>query len=223
MSQQQPEPSEPAGIPPEPTNIPTEPVAIPPAPPVVPVPPALAPSAPTRIAGPDLQQVTAWMRQSQLITAKVLYDLGVWVFGGLIIAALMLLQDLIPLGSADRATVVAGLAIAIALPFNLAGLGIIRYFNDVKQTVEEARKTLAQSSTLDAEALIKLTRASDSLTSGKQKAMDFSVSLALYLSVLFTVIGYGSALWRISWAATLLLLIVGVLAVLLVARTVRSS
>src|SRR6266851_2128613 len=149
MSQQQPEPSEPAGVPPEPTNVPTEQVAFPPPPPGVLVTPALAPSAPTRAAGPDLQQVSAWMRQSQGITAKVLYDLGAWVFGGLIIAALMLLQDLIPLGSTDRATVVAGLAIAIALPFNLAGLGIIRYFNDVKQTVEEARKTLAQNGTLD--------------------------------------------------------------------------
>jgi hypothetical protein len=164
-----------------------------------------------------------WMQKTQEITAQWLYDLGGWIFGGLIIAALMLLQDLITLGFADRATLIAGLANAIALPFNLAGLGIVRYFNDLNQTSEKARQALAQSPNLDAEALIKLTRESDAFPPEKHKVMDSSISLALYLSVLFTLIGLSSALWRISWVATLLFLIACVIGVLLVWRVIRSS
>jgi hypothetical protein len=165
----------------------------------------------------------AWMQKSQEITAQWLYDLGGWIFGGLIVVALMLLQDLISLGFADRAALVAGLAISIALPFNLAGLGIIRYYNDLNRTTEQARLALGQNSNLDADTLIRLARESDAFPPDKHRVMDSSISWALYLSVLFTIIGLSAALWRISWVATLLFLVASVLGVLLVLRVVRSS
>jgi len=164
-----------------------------------------------------------WMEKSQKITAKWLYDLGGWIFGGLLIAALLILQVLILLGFADRATLIAGLTIAIALPFNLAGLGVVRYFRSLHQAVAEARQALGQNTNLDAETLIQLTRDSEAFPPEKHKIMDSSVSLALYVSVLFTIIGLSSALWRISWAATLLFLIACVAGVLLVWRVVRSA
>lgn len=240
MSQMLPEPTdESTGVPAEPVSVPTEPAAAPSAPIDTPLPAATVPSdltdtplqplaAPPRLAsspgGPDWRRLSAdWMQKSEEITARWLYDLGGWIFGGLIVAALMLLQDLISLGFTDRATLVAGLAIAIALPFNLAGLGVIRYFNALNQAVEEAKRVLGQSANLDAETLIQLTRDSDSFSPGKHRVMDSSVSLALYLSVLFTVIGLSSALWRISWVATVLFLIASVCGVLLVLRVIRSS
>lgn len=171
---------------------------------------------------PDWRKMSqSWMEKSQEITAKWLYDLGGWIFGGLIIAALMLLQDLISLGAVDGAVVVAGLAIAIALPFNLAGLGIIRYFKDLGQATEEARSALAQNSNIDAETLTRLNIDSRALSPRKRKVMDTAVSLALYLSVFFTVIGLSSALWRISWVATFFFLIASVLGLLLVLRVLR--
>ena len=163
------------------------------------------------------------MEQSQRITAKFLYDLGAWIFGGLLVAALMLLQVLISLGSVDHASVVAGVMIAIALPFNLAGLGIIRYFQHLNQTVEEARLGLAQNNSLDAETLDRLTRGSQASPSSKHRALDSAVTIALYLSVLFTVIGLASALWHITWVATLLFLIASAAGVLLILRVLRYS
>ena len=177
----------------------------------------------------DLRKISSgisqeWIQTTQEITAQWLYDLGGWIFGGLTITALLLLQVFILLsGFVDHATVVAGLAIAIALPFNLVGLGIVRYFYALNQTAEKARQALAQSSNLDAETLMKFTRASDAFSLEKRKVMDFSVSLALYLSGLFTLIGLSAALWRISWAATLLFLLACVGGAWLVWRVIQSS
>jgi len=222
MSQQQPEASEPIDGSANPDETPTASVS--PGPAEAPAPPVAFASAPTSAPGPDWRALAlAWMQKSQELTAKLLYDLGGWIFGGLIIINLMLLQALISLGFIDLAILVAALAVVLAFPFNLAGLGIIRYFTALTQTIEEARHALAHNGNLDAETLIKLTRESTAFSPGKRQVMDSSVSLALYLSVLLTVIGLGSALWHVSWAVTLFLLVAGVLALLLVFRVIRSS
>ncbi|HEY0752508.1 MAG TPA: hypothetical protein VGD98_00900 [Ktedonobacteraceae bacterium] len=185
---------------------------------------AVVPLGPMPVPRPDLrQQSMLWMQKSLEITSKLLYDLGNWIFGGLIVANLMLLQALIGLGFADRAILVAGLATVLALPFNLAGLGLIRYFNSLNQAAEEARQVLAQNGNLDAGTLIRLTNDSSVFSSGKRQVMDSSVSLALYLSTLFTVVGFASALWHISWAVTLFFIISSVVGVLLVVRVIRYS
>lgn len=240
MLQEQPDDVQPIESPPTEavTDLDTQPIPqTPPPPPVIPSSPQPVSPQPITLPNPqpvapanrfDMRKVSSalsqeWMQKSQEITAQWLYDLGGWVFGGLIVAALMILQDLISLGFADRATLIAGLAIAIALPFNLAGLAIIRYFRDLNQVAEKARQALAQSPNLDAETLIKFTRDSEAFPPNKRSVMDSSVSLALYASVLFTTIGLASALWRISWAVTLLFLVACALGVWLVLRVIRSS
>lgn len=227
MSQQQPESPEPTSESAESTNIsemPTTSIPPAPAPAAVPATPPAFPQVSAKAPGPDWRDLSmAWMQKSQEMTAQLLYDLGGWIFGGLIIANLMLLQALISLGFADRAILVAALAVVLALPFNLAGLSVIRYSTALTRAVEEARHTLAQNGNMDAETLINLTRTSAALPDAKRKAMDSSVSLALYLSVLFTIIGLCSALWHISWAATLLFLVASVLSLLLVFRVVRRA
>lgn len=167
-------------------------------PPTVPASPGFSPRR------PSLMQ---WMEKGQQITASWLYDLGGWIFGGLIVAALMVLQDVISLGSADRATVVAGLAIALALPFHVAGLVIVRYFRDVNQAVAEVPSGL--------------TFASQALSPARRRAMDVAVSTALLLGALFTFLGIAAAFWRVSWAVTLLFFIAGICGLLLIRRAVR--
>ncbi len=167
------------------------------------------------------QMFMQWMEKSQQITARWLYELGGWIFGGLIVAALMILQDLISLGSLDRATVVAGLAIAIALPFNVTGLVIVRYFRDLNQAVEEARLALAQGASDIDETQPGLAFNAQAFSPAKRRTMDMAVSAALFLSALFTLMGIASALWRISWAVTILFIIAGILGLLLILRVVR--
>lgn len=172
---------------------------------------AQLPPEPTVPASPGLSSrrpaLMQWMAKSQQITARWLYELGGWIFGGLIVAALMVLQDVITLGSADRATVLAGVAVALALPFHIAGLVIVRYFRDVNQAVAEVPSGL--------------TFASQALSPARRRAMDVAVSTALVLGALFTFLGIASALWRVSWAVTLLFFVAGICGLLLIVRAVR--
>jgi hypothetical protein len=170
---------------------------------------------------PDLRAtLLSWMEQGQQITARWLYELGGWVFGGLIAAAIMLFPALISLGFADRATLIAGLTLAVALPFDLAGLVIIRYFKDLTQATEEAKALLARNPRADDET-IRLQINSKAFTPAKRRVMDSAVSLSLVVGMLFTLISIGSALWRVSWVVTLLFLIACILGLLLVLRVVR--
>lgn len=148
---------------------------------------------------------------------------GGWVFGGLLLAALILFQPLIGLGFADGAILLAGLALALALPCDLAGLGIIRYVAARNQAAEAARQALGQNPNLDAATLVRLTGESNALPPGRRAAMDSSLALALYLSIIFTLIGAFFAFWHLSWAVAILFLLACVGGVLLLLRVVSAS
>jgi hypothetical protein len=160
------------------------------------------------------------MEKSQQIAARWLYELGGWIFGALIAAALMVLQDLIPLGSSDRITVFAALACALAIPLHIAGLVIVRYVRDLQQAAREI--AMAQNLTEGRGLLSDTTLSLQIFSPAKRRAMDMAVSTALFLGALFTLIGVATALWRISWVVTLLFFIASMLGLLLIVRAVRT-
>ena len=162
-------------------------------------------------ARPDLRQsFAAQMIANQQFAARWLYERGGWIFGGLIVVALVLLQDLVTSGFPDRgaqvAGLIAGLAIVIALPFELGGIVVIRYFKDLSQGASVSDETLRRQ-TIDPQA--------------RRRAMDVAASTALFLSVLFTLVSIGAALWRISWAVTVLFIIAVIGSSWLVSRALR--
>jgi hypothetical protein len=157
------------------------------------------------------------MEKGQQIAARWLYELGGWIFGALIAAALMVLQDLIPLGTTDRVTMVAAFATALAIPFHIAGLVIVRYFRDLYQAASEV--ALAQNLNQGNELP---TFSSQIFSPAKRRAMDTAVSTALLLGALFTLLGVAFALWRISPLVTLLFFIACICGLLLIIRAVRS-
>lgn len=170
--------------------------------------PPMPPAARNR---PDWRQtLTSQMITNQQLTAHWLYERGYWIFGGLIVVALVLLQDLITSNFADRgaqvAALIAALAIVIALPFDLGGVVIVRYFNDLQQGAAVNDETLRRQA-IDPQV--------------RRKTMDTAVSTALFLGVLFTLISIGAALWHLSWAATILFFIACVLSLWLVSRAIR--
>jgi hypothetical protein len=169
------------------------------------------------------QALMEWVARNQQVTASWLYELGGWVFGALILAALVLLQDLIGIGSAEHAALIAGLALAVALPFDLVGLGVMRYFRDLNQASEQAKHPPMQSADSGDETLYTLASGSGSPTQARRKVMDFTIALSFAVSLLFTLIGIGSALWRISWAVTILFFLVCILGGLLLLRVIRYS
>jgi hypothetical protein len=105
------------------------------------------------------------MQKSQQVTARWLYEAGGWIFGGLLVAALMVLQDLISLGFSDRGTVIAAFASAITLPFHVVGLVIVHYVKDLSQ----------------ATAALAGLPAGQAFSPAERRAMDRAVSAALSL------------------------------------------
>jgi hypothetical protein len=167
---------------------------------------------------PERQEIfERWAEQSQKILVNWLYELGGWIFGGFIVTALMLIQVLISLGTTDHATLISSIAIAVALPFNIAGLSLVRYFKDLNQAATEAQRFLTQNQTANEETII-LGARKEAFTPAKKKLLDTSVTVAIGFSAFSTLISISAALWHISWVVTLVFLISGILSLLLLFR-----
>jgi len=152
-----------------------------------------------------------FMERGQQVAARWLYELGGWIFGALVAASLMVLQDLIPLGAPDRVTVVAALACALAIPFHIAGLVIVRYVRDLQQAARElAGQNMGDGSELQI------------LSPTKRRSLDRAVSTALFLGSFFTLIALAAALGRISWLVAVLFLLASIAGTVLIVRAVRS-
>lgn len=124
-------------------------------------------------------------------TVKWFYDAGNSIFVTLTITSIILSLVLILLGSPDRATLIAGLAVAIALPFNLIGIWLVQYLKD------PAHKPA---------------------TPARQRRVDATALIALSVGTIFTLLSLGAAFWRISWIATLIFLLVDILGLWLIFR-----
>jgi hypothetical protein len=147
----------------------------------------------------------SWMEQSRKIILKWLYDVGGWIFTGLIAVALMIVLNLITTGTTDRVLLVAGLVLAVALPLNLAGLWIVRYIQNLDQALAEATPPLAQPVAAD-EATAN-TASTEIFSAKKRSFMNDTITIILALSVLLTLLGLSLALWHISWAVTIVFLV----------------
>lgn len=181
MSQIFPEPEPESGLEDQPTQI---------QPPVLEHNPASA-NPRQRSSSPWQATFARQIHQGQQGATKWLYDAGSWIFGLLTVTAVILSMDLILLGSPDHATLIAGLAIAIALPFNLAGLWLAQYLKDpAHATPTPAKKQLIESTGF----------------------------ITMAVGTILTFVGLGSAFWRISWVVTILFLLATVVGLWLISR-----
>jgi hypothetical protein len=146
----------------------------------------------------------SWMEQSQQIVLKWLYDVGGWIFTGLIAVALMIIQNLIGIGHSDRGLLVAGLVLAVALPLNLAGLWIVRYIQNLDQAAAGAKPPLAKKQSVADDATV---NAAAIFSAKKRTFTNRVVTIVLALSVLLTLLGLALALWHISWVVTVVFLV----------------
>lgn len=79
-----------------------------------------------------------------------LFDVGAWIFGGLIAFTLLIMASLITVGPIDLFIKIATAALALALPLDVTGLILLRLVQDMKpvrfeetvsQTLQEAGLT----------------------------------------------------------------------------------
>ena len=129
-----------------------------------------------------------------------LFEVGSWIFGGLIAFTLLVMASLLTIGPADPAIKVATVAFALALPLNVTGLFLLRLVQDLKQVgFEEEVAQAFQEISFPGGAQITTPKALESMR--KRRAgffLGFSLGI-LTLSGILTLTGMIAALWHMAW------------------------
>lgn len=174
----------------------------------------------------DVAQAAAQaiMHQTRDAAARVLegitpwlVEMGDWIFAGLIAAWLVIVAALITIGPADRAITIATAAFALALPFDLAGLILLRLLRDTVR-VDLAGKW--EQAVRDAGFPVDEQPAAPAVRVAQQKrrtniVLAYSLGICV-LSVLLTLTGLVAALWHIAWWIGVLFIVMTLISLALV-------
>jgi len=134
-------------------------------------------------------------------TAPWLVEIGSWVFTGLIAFILVAIVPLITIASVDRATMIATVALALALPLDLAGLvqdmrlvqdmGRVRFDEEWFRALKEAGLPVETSPS---------TSPIGGATAAQRTRIVLLYSLViLVMSVLLILTGVTAAPWHVAW------------------------
>ncbi|HKC20227.1 MAG TPA: hypothetical protein VKE27_11430 [Candidatus Dormibacteraeota bacterium] len=128
--------------------------------------------------------------------APWLFELGNWIFGGLIAFNLIILGALLTVGPVDAAVKISMAAFALALPLDLAGFLILRLFADMLKVSFGDLGIKAFTEAGFSYEGAETPHIAD--TKVRRVAVRYSYSLLSVTSVL-TVIGLTAALWHMAW------------------------
>ncbi len=137
-----------------------------------------------------LERITPW-----------LFEIGSWIFGGLIAFTLLILPPLITARPVDLPIEVAATAFALALPLNVTGLVLLRIVRDVKPggfEEEIARVFQEAGLTPGEQELPSLTTLQAVRKRGTRSVLNADLGI-LTLSSALTLVGIVAALWQIAW------------------------
>ncbi len=130
-----------------------------------------------------------------------LFDVGTWIFGGLIAFTLLIMASLITVGPVDLFIKIATASLALALPLDVTGLVLLRLVQDmepirfeetVSQTFQEAGLTP------DEMQVPSLTSLQAMRIRGTQVTLRYAVYI-LALSIVLTLAGMVATLWYMAW------------------------
>ena len=156
-----------------------------------------------------------------------LFELGIWLFGGLIAFNLLVLASLFTIGPADAAIKIATAAFAFALPLNLTGLFLLRMVQELKgasledELVQAFNQEGFVSDQIPAPADLDATLAS--MRTRRVAMVLRSSSGILVVSLVLTLTGLASTLWHMAWWIAIGFLIMLVLSILLVILVLARS
>jgi Organic Anion Transporter Polypeptide (OATP) family len=129
-----------------------------------------------------------------------LFEVGIWIFGGLIAFYLLVMAALLTIGPVDPAIMVATAAFALALPLDVAGLFLLRLVQDLKRVgFEEEVVQVFQDVGFTVGAQMASPKALESLRKRRTGIVLGSSLGILTLSVLLTLTGMTAALWHMAW------------------------
>lgn len=130
-----------------------------------------------------------------------LFDVGAWIFGGLIAFTLLIMASLITVGPVDLFIKIATAALALALPLDVTGLILLRLVQDMKpgRFEETVSQTLQEAGlTPDELQVPSLTSLEAMRIRGTQVALRYALYIFSLSSVL-TLAGMVATLWHMAW------------------------
>lgn len=130
-----------------------------------------------------------------------LFEVGSWIFGGLIAFTVLILAALIPIRPVDLPIEIALTAFALALPLHVTGLVLLRLVRDVKPVgfEEQIAQSLQNAGLTPGEQQVpSLTALATLRTRGTRNVLNTSLGI-LAVSSALTVVGVAAALWHIIW------------------------
>jgi hypothetical protein len=129
-----------------------------------------------------------------------LFEVGSWIFGGLIAFTLLVMASLLTVGPGDPAIMVATTAFALALPLDVAGLFLLRLVQDMKRVgIEEEVVQVFQDVGFTVGEQIASPKALESLRKRRTRIVLGDSLGILALSGLLTLTGMTAALWYMAW------------------------
>lgn len=159
-----------------------------------------------------------WKGFSRFIdqVAPSLFEVGVWLFGGLLAFDLLVLAALFTVGPEQAPIRLATASLAFALPLNLFGLILLRLLRELKDASYERKLVQAlQDEGFASEQLPspEVVDASMAAVRKRRTAVVLPVAAAtLLISLLLSLLGLVATLWYMSWWIAVGFLIVVLLA-----------
>jgi hypothetical protein len=159
-------------------------------------------------------------------TAPWLFDVGGWVFGGLLALTLVLVSALVTVGPVDDAILVSIAAFGCALPLEVAGICLVRLVKDVRDVgIDDLTlQSFKDAGFPDIETYFP-PAAEREAQRAKRSAVVLRYSLAIAVATIaLTAIGLVAALWYMAWWVGVAAMAVSLLsAALVVTAIVRSQ
>jgi len=139
--------------------------------------------------GEFIERITPW-----------LFDVGSWIFGGLIAFTLLVIASLLTVGPVDHAINISTAAFALALPLDVTGLFLLKLVQDLKQVgfEEELAQAFHEVGFTVGEQVLS-PNALESMRKRRTRIVLGYCLGILVLGALLTLTGVIAALWNMAW------------------------
>lgn len=137
-----------------------------------------------------LERITPW-----------LFEVGSWIFGGLIAFTILIMASLITVGPVDQPINIATAAFALALPLDVTGLVLLRIVRDVRPVgfEEEISRAFQEAGLTPGEQEIPSLTALETVRKRGTRNVLYTALGILTVSCILTLVGMAAALWHVAW------------------------
>ena len=130
-----------------------------------------------------------------------LITFGIWIFGGLIASSLVVISALLTIRPTDAAILISIAALACALPFNVAGIFLLRLVKDANDMgIDDlALRAFQDAGFPGMEAYFPIVSERQRQQKRRSRVALCSCAGLAALGSVFTLAGFVAALWHMAW------------------------